>query len=215
MTTDPAPSDVSPDPPRSEPSPAAGAAACPPPSGRAGTTSGSSTCACATSGCGSGAPGAASPAAPARARGRRACASGRTSGSPTSGSRPDGVPGIAIPFYLAHPRLRRLEQTPDAGGRGRHAPSGACGSCATRRVTRSTTPTSCAAPKRRQQLFGRRSKPYPEYYDAAALQQELRRRTSTPWYAQSHPDEDFAETFAVWLTPRLELARSATPAGGR
>ena len=22
------------------------------------------------------------------------------------------------------------------------------------------------------------------------------------WYAQSHPDEDFAETFAVWLTPR-------------
>jgi hypothetical protein len=22
-----------------------------------------------------------------------------------------------------------------------------------------------------------------------------------PWYAQSHPDEDFAETFAVWLTP--------------
>ena len=22
------------------------------------------------------------------------------------------------------------------------------------------------------------------------------------WYAQSHPDEDFAETFAVWLRPR-------------
>ncbi len=21
------------------------------------------------------------------------------------------------------------------------------------------------------------------------------------WYAQAHPDEDFAETFAVWLTP--------------
>ena len=21
------------------------------------------------------------------------------------------------------------------------------------------------------------------------------------WYAQSHPDEDFAETFAVWLDP--------------
>jgi hypothetical protein len=21
------------------------------------------------------------------------------------------------------------------------------------------------------------------------------------WYAQKHPDEDFAETFAVWLTP--------------
>ena len=26
------------------------------------------------------------------------------------------------------------------------------------------------------------------------------------WYAQSHPDEDFAETFAVWLTPGSGLA---------
>ena len=26
-----------------------------------------------------------------------------------------------------------------------------------------------------------------------------------PWYAQSHPDEDFAETFAVWLTPEVQL----------
>ena len=24
------------------------------------------------------------------------------------------------------------------------------------------------------------------------------------WYAQKHPDEDFAETFAVWLTPRSQ-----------
>ena len=24
------------------------------------------------------------------------------------------------------------------------------------------------------------------------------------WYAQSHPDEDFAETFAVWLTPEAD-----------
>jgi hypothetical protein len=24
------------------------------------------------------------------------------------------------------------------------------------------------------------------------------------WYAQAHPDEDFAETFAVWLTPDLD-----------
>ena len=25
-----------------------------------------------------------------------------------------------------------------------------------------------------------------------------------PWYAQAHPDEDFAETFAVWLTPESD-----------
>ena len=24
------------------------------------------------------------------------------------------------------------------------------------------------------------------------------------WYAQSHPDEDFAETFAVWLNPQSD-----------
>jgi hypothetical protein len=28
-----------------------------------------------------------------------------------------------------------------------------------------------------------------------------------PWYAQSHPDEDFAETFAVWLTPSSDWKR--------
>jgi len=27
------------------------------------------------------------------------------------------------------------------------------------------------------------------------------------WYAQKHPDEDFAETFAVWLTPRSNWRR--------
>jgi hypothetical protein len=32
--------------------------------------------------------------------------------------------------------------------------------------------------------------------------QHLRR-----WYAQSHPDEDFAETFAVWLKPRSDWKR--------
>jgi len=27
------------------------------------------------------------------------------------------------------------------------------------------------------------------------------------WYAQKHPDEDFAETFAVWLTPKSDWRR--------
>jgi hypothetical protein len=55
--------------------------------------------------------------------------------------------------------------------------------------------------RRWQQLFGPSSKHYPLYYrpDPASRRyvQHLRR-----WYAQSHPDEDFAETFAVWLRPR-------------
>jgi hypothetical protein len=34
------------------------------------------------------------------------------------------------------------------------------------------------------------------------------------WYAQRHPDDDFAETFAVWLTPNSEWKKrySNTPA---
>jgi hypothetical protein len=55
--------------------------------------------------------------------------------------------------------------------------------------------------RRWQLLFGRASKPYPEHYQPNPASknyvQYLRR-----WYAQCHPDEDFAETFAVWLTPR-------------
>jgi hypothetical protein len=33
---------------------------------------------------------------------------------------PDGVPGIAVPFYLAHPRLTKLEATSDVGSGRRH-----------------------------------------------------------------------------------------------
>jgi hypothetical protein len=55
--------------------------------------------------------------------------------------------------------------------------------------------------RRWQQLFGPSSRHYPLYYRpnpaSRRYVQHLRR-----WYAQSHPDEDFAETFAVWLRPR-------------
>jgi hypothetical protein len=46
----------------------------------------------------------------------------------------------------------------------------------------------------------RRSSSVSRVLHAQAVQQELR-HAPRPWYAQSHPDEDFAETFAVWLTP--------------
>ena len=55
--------------------------------------------------------------------------------------------------------------------------------------------------RRWQQLFGPSSKRYPRWYrpnpGSRRYVQHLRL-----WYAQSHPDEDFAETFAVWLRPR-------------
>ena len=115
---------------------------------------------------------------------------------------PDGVPGIGIPFYLAHPRLRRLElaQMLEIEGGTRewcmmilrheagHAIENAYG---LRR-----------RPKR-QELFGRSSEPYPESYAPRPHSRSFVQHLES-WYAQSHPDEDFAETFAVWLTPSTD-----------
>ena len=52
----------------------------------------------------------------------------------------------------------------------------------------------------RQQVFGRSSDPYPKYYSPRPYSRSFVRHLDV-WYAQSHPDEDFAETLAVWLTP--------------
>jgi hypothetical protein len=112
---------------------------------------------------------------------------------------PDGVPGIAIPFYLAHPRLRRLELSQvleiEGGTREwcmmilRHEAGHAIENAY--RLRR--------RPKR-QALFGKSSEPYPESYAAKPYSRSFVLHLDS-WYAQSHPDEDFAETFAVWLAP--------------
>jgi hypothetical protein len=112
---------------------------------------------------------------------------------------PDGVPGIAVPFYLAHPRLARLEQNQMLEVEGgtpawcmkilRHEAGHAIENAHLLRRRR-----------RRQQLFGKSSEPYPEYYTPRPYSRSFVQYLDI-WYAQSHPDEDFAETFAVWLDP--------------
>jgi hypothetical protein len=112
---------------------------------------------------------------------------------------PDGVPGIAIPFYLAHPRLRRLELTQmleiEGGTREwcmmilRHEAGHAIENAYKLRQR----------PKR-QAIFGKSSEPYPDSYAPKPYSRSFVVHLDS-WYAQSHPDEDFAETFAVWLTP--------------
>src|SRR5581483_11729673 len=52
-------------------------------------------------------------------------------------------------------------------------------------------------------VFGPISRPYRERYRADPFSREFVRHI-LGWYAQKHPDEDFAETFAVWLTPDLD-----------
>ena len=118
---------------------------------------------------------------------------------------PDGIPGIAIPFYLAHPRLARLEMAQmrevEGGTREwclkilRHEAGHAIENAYKLR-TRS----------RRRELFGRTSEPYPDSYSPRPYSKSFVRHLET-WYAQSHPDEDFAETFAVWLTPGSDWRR--------
>ncbi len=112
---------------------------------------------------------------------------------------PDAVPGVAVPFYLAHPRLVRLErrQMLEAEGATRE-------SClkllrhevghAVQHAYRLHRRPSWRA------KFGSSSTPYPDFYrpDPTSRQHVLH---LDYWYAQAHPDEDFAETFAVWLTP--------------
>ena len=112
---------------------------------------------------------------------------------------PDGVPGVAIPFYLAHPRLERLERaymleveggTPDWCMRIlRHEAGHAIDNAYKLRLRR-----------RRQQIFGPSYKAYPQFYDPKPYSKSFVLHLDS-WYAQSHPDEDFAETFAVWLNP--------------
>ncbi len=112
---------------------------------------------------------------------------------------PDGVPGIAIPFYVAHPRLARLEEHHMLEVEG-----GTPEWCMQilRHETGHAIDNAYLLRRRRQrhQLFGKSSTPYPDYYTPKPYSKSFVLHLDT-WYAQSHPDEDFAETFAVWLNP--------------
>jgi Putative zinc-binding metallo-peptidase len=112
---------------------------------------------------------------------------------------PDGVPGIAIPFYLAHPRLAKLERAemleveggdPDSCLRILRHEAGHAIDNAYQLQRRPT----------RRRLFGDPRTEYPEYYTPKPYSKSFVQHLDH-WYAQSHPDEDFAETFAVWIDP--------------
>ena len=118
---------------------------------------------------------------------------------------PTGIPGVALPFYLAHSRLIRLERHMMLEAEG--ATREECMKLLRHEAGHVVQHAYQVERKRRwQRAFGRSSDPYPEYYwpDPAsrAFVQHL-----DGWYAQSHPDEDFAETFAVWLRPRAGWRR--------
>jgi hypothetical protein len=113
---------------------------------------------------------------------------------------PDGVPGVAIPFYLAHPRLAKLELTQMLEVEGGDEAS--CLRILRHEVGHAFDNAFDLRRRRaRRRLFGRPSTPYPEYYTPKPYSRSFVQHLDH-WYAQSHPDEDFAETFAVWLDPQ-------------
>ena len=113
---------------------------------------------------------------------------------------PDGVPGIAIPFYLAHPRLMRLER------RFMHEVEGGNDKWLMRILRHETghaidTAFGLRRRKAWRDAFGKASRRYPSRYSPRPGSRKFVLHLGH-WYAQSHPTEDFAETFAVWLPPR-------------
>ena len=112
---------------------------------------------------------------------------------------PDKEPIIGIPFFLAHPRLTALEIKMMFEAEGddpeecikllRHE----CGHAinyAYKLYTRT----------RWRELFGQFSSYYSDVYQYRPYSRRFVVHLDD-YYAQCHPDEDFAETFAVWLNP--------------
>jgi hypothetical protein len=116
---------------------------------------------------------------------------------------PVGIPAIFIPFFLVHDRLRALERTIMLEVEGgpkewfmrliRHEAGHAYSYAYL--LTRK---------KKWREIFGRpSSEATPDTYRPRPFSRSYVVNLDD-WYAQSHPDEDFAETFAVWLTPGLD-----------
>ena len=116
---------------------------------------------------------------------------------------PVGIPAIFVPFFLVHDRLRALERTMMLEVEGettewfmkliRHEAAHAY-----------SYAYQLPRKKKWQQTFGRTSREEtPDSYRPRPFSRSYVVNLDD-WYAQSHPDEDFAETFAVWLTPGLD-----------
>ena len=116
---------------------------------------------------------------------------------------PDRVPVIGIPFYLANKRLARIEEEQTGAVENerttmmllRHE-AGHAVNYAYRLWERPGW----------AETFGLFNKPYRERFTVRPRSRDFVYHLMTSqdgrYYAQKHPDEDFAETFAVWLTPR-------------
>jgi hypothetical protein len=115
---------------------------------------------------------------------------------------PDGTVAIAIPFYLARPDLTALHAERGGYVEGtnrsdilrylRHE----LGHVVNYAYQLYDTPEWI-------EQFGAITQPYVEEYRPEPFSRRFVHHLPG-WYAQKHPDEDWAETFAVWMTPGLD-----------
>jgi hypothetical protein len=110
---------------------------------------------------------------------------------------PSGEPVIGIPFYLARADLAQIEKDHNDLEDGREIMMylrHEAGHAFNYAYKLHRTPEW-------RRLFGPYRRPYRENYRPVLFSKDYVRYLPG-WYAQKHPDEDFAETFAVWMTPR-------------
>lgn len=115
---------------------------------------------------------------------------------------PDDIPGISVPFFLGHPKLAEIERDfmLEVEGEKEHDRMKLL-----RHETGHALANAFQLHERRdwKRLFGRPSTPYPDVYLPRPYSKRFVVHLPN-WYAQSHPHEDWAETFAVWLTPNFD-----------
>jgi hypothetical protein len=115
---------------------------------------------------------------------------------------PEGSTTIAIPFYLAHPRLKKLEEKMMLEVEG--GAESWCMRLLRHEMGHVLNHAYLLQKDRRwKKLFGPAYLEYSESFRARPYSKRFVRHLEG-WYAQSHPEEDFAETVAIWLTPELD-----------
>jgi len=119
---------------------------------------------------------------------------------------PNKVPIIGIPFYYANPTLSRIEDEMQGSLEDEHELMMTLRHEAGHAINYAYR---LYQSQEWQDTFGRFTEPYRDYFHPNPQSKDFVKHLyqqvgnyAGRIYAQKHPDEDFAETFAVWLTPR-------------
>jgi hypothetical protein len=115
---------------------------------------------------------------------------------------PIGIPAIFVPFFLVHNRLRGLERSMMLEVEG-ETPEWFMKLMRHEAAHAYSYAYQIQRKKKWQKFFGHTSREEtPSFYRPRPFSRSYVMHLDD-WYAQAHPDEDFAETFAIWLTPEL------------